>query len=122
MFTKFHKSRAVTIFRSLATSPAAMYLYWISISLILIVIFYGVYLFNLYLSNEGIIHKPVHMTHEGNAFISIIFELMSLCGIVCLFFFFYFIINDIIKCISDTKEKLVQDINEYECNAISWQK
>ncbi len=62
------------------------------------------------------------MTHQANAMIFIIFELLGLAVIILVLFFVYYIVIDIIKCINDTKQKFIKDINEYECNAISWQK
>ena len=121
MFRQFHKSRALAIFKSLSTSPAAICIYKIIALFAIIMIFYGIYLFNLYLLNEKTIYSSRNFI-EGDAIILIIFEILVLILIILLSFVVYFAISDMIKCISDTKQKFVRDINEYECNAGSWQK
>lgn len=122
MFRKFSKSRVIAIIKSLATSPAGTIICNISVFLIIIMIFYGIYLFNLYLINERIVIPPNLDAPEVNAVAQIFLELMGLGVIILLLSCSYFIINEIIKCIYQTKQKLKKDLDEYECNAVSWQK
>lgn len=96
----------------------------IIIIITIITIFYFIYLFNLYLINEKIISIFENNTikSNANAFLFIGVELFGLSIIILILFIAYFVLNDIIKCINDTKEKYIEDIKEYECNSISWQK
>lgn len=122
MFRKFHKSLTFVIIKSLITSPAAICIYNISTLFIIIMTFYGIYLFNLYLINEKITLFSSGNTSESKAIILIYFELLGLCIIILLLFIIYFIVDYTIKCINDTKQKFIKDINEYECNSVTWQK
>lgn len=121
MFKKFNKSKAFVILKSLSTSPLGICFYNI---IIIFTIFYFIYLFNLYLINEKIISIFENNTMKSNAkaFLFIGFELFCLNIIILLLFISYFVANDIIKCINDTKQKYIEDLKKYECNSISWQK
>ena len=124
MIGNFHKSRSVTIFKSLATSPAGICFGNTIIILLLITIFYGIYLFNIYLISVkiGAIYPAESSALKSDAIMLIFLELAISIVVILLLFLVYFAVNDIIKCIYDTKQKLSKDINEYECNAVSWQK
>ena len=48
-----------------------------------------------------------NFTLEGNAMRLLILEIFGICIIILLLFVAYFAVNDIIKCITNTKQKLI---------------
>jgi len=56
---------------------------------------------------------------EINAAVLVLFEYVGAVIVIMLLYLAYEIINNIIKCINDTKLKLNKDLDEYECMSVS---
>jgi len=125
MFKSLHKSRTFTIIKSLATSPVGICIYNIVLVLVIISIvygiFYGLYIFNLYLIDQGILTFSRPLDRVDFAFLDF-FELLLLAFIILLVVTICYGIIEISRCIYNTKQKLDEDLKRYECDSVSWQK
>jgi len=124
-FKSLHKSRTFTIIKSLATSPVGICIYNTALILTIIsivyVTFYGLYIFNLYLIDQNILTFLNNMDH-GKLISFEILELFGLAFIVYMMIFVYLCVIEISHCIYNTKQKLDNDLKQYECNSVAWQK
>jgi hypothetical protein len=84
-------------------------------------IFYSLYIFNLYLIDQNILTFSKPPDRIDFAFIYF-FELWGLAFIILLVVTIYSGIIEISRCIYNTKQKLDEDLKQYECNSVAWQK
>jgi len=126
IFKSLHKSRTFTIIKSLATSPAANVFCNVVGFIIIILMIYGLYLFNLYLVGNKIVVIPRSdekiISNKENAILLICIESLILIFIGLLSIFIWNCLSEISRCIYDTKQKLNEDLKQYECNSVVWQK
>lgn len=125
IFKSLRKSRTFVIIKSLATSPVGICIYNTALVLTIIsiiyAIFYGLYIFNIYLINQNILTFLNNMEY-GQLIAFEILELFGLAFIVYMLIFVYFGVIEISHCIYNTKQKLDEDLKRYECDSVSWQK
>lgn len=119
MFRRFQKSRALVILRSLITSPIAITItivlcFTLAVSTLLTIVYY-MFQLNVYLLNKGILftipNRNGDVIIDANASLWMLIEILIILVLIgfCLL-------------IRKTIQKVNKDIENYELEAVEWQK